>query len=135
VIYLTAPQQQQYGYLPEAPQREVRYLPEGTPSQRQAPQEIYYDPRAYQQQQPVRYMPQGTYQPDTRGSHHQAPQIYYTGPGADPYVVEYVEEYPPAKCISRGQQPVGQLPAPSASTIDEARRRFEKERSEMKRRR
>jgi hypothetical protein len=68
-----------------------------------------------------------TYKP-TPQPQGQAPVSFYRGYSPEP--TEYPQEIyylPPA-------QPVGQHPPPRATAINEARRRFEREREEMKRR-
>jgi hypothetical protein len=119
-IYMQAPQPI---YI-QVPQPEIRYLPTQQPIYLQSPPQSppMYLP-APQDQRPA---PQAIYTPYPQA---QAPQSYYAGPPP------IVEEYQPEVYYLPAQQPVGQLPPARASAIDEARRRFERERDEMKRRR
>jgi hypothetical protein len=74
--------------------------------------------------------PQTAYAPNPQTAQPQArqPMSYYPGATTEPI------DYQPQVYYLPASRPVGQLPPPRASAIDGARRRFEVEREEMRRR-
>jgi hypothetical protein len=89
--------------------------PQPNYQQQQQPQIVYLQAPQAQQQLPqyhTRYL----------SAPQQAPQSYYAGPEA-----HYEEHTPEAYYLPPAQQPIGHLPPPRARDIEEARRRFERE--------
>lgn len=146
-----APQQQpQTIYLQQQPsvyqvlaQPQVIYVQQSPPMYLQSPPpQIHYlsapqqAPQMHPQAPPAaHYLPAAPahYQPSPQPAYpSRQPMSYY--PGYSPDLDPYIEEYQPVYSLP-ARQPVGQLPPARASAIDEARRRFESERNEMKRRR
>jgi hypothetical protein len=123
----------------QQPQPQIIVFQQPAPQVMCQPQaQIYYLPAqqphaAYPPTQPQRiYLrtPDTAYAPYPQTAHPQAqqPMSYYPGQGPGP------TDYPQEAYYLPPSQPVGYLPPPRASAIDEARRRFEIELEEMKRR-